>query len=146
MKYVRILQTSTDTPPTAATPCIKIGIENSAIPEAPGVGLTSIAIQSDNCLAKTSRFCTESKKMYKTALSIKNLEVQLTKVTPNVFNHIIFVAPFKLSDACIHSFVKVSAQSFHLLNHLILNNIKKISRVLFGRINKTNKINSVNAQ
>ena len=146
MKYVRILQTRTDTPPTKATPCMKIGRENSAIPEAPGVGLTSIAIQSDNCLAKTSTFWTESKKMYKTALSIKNLDVQLTKVTPSVFNHIVAVAPFKLSDACIHSSVNVSAQRFHLLSNLILNNVKKISRVLFGLINKTHKINSVNTQ
>nr|AOE11843.1 hypothetical protein [uncultured bacterium] len=143
---MRVLQTSTETPPTTATPCMKIGRENSAIPEAPGVGLTSIAIQSDNCLAKTSRFCTESKNMYKTAFSIKNLEVQLTKVTPIVFTHIVVVAPFKLSDALIHSSVNDSAQSFHLLNNLILNNVKKISRVFFGRINKTNKINSVKMQ
>ena len=84
--------------------------------------------------------------MYKTAFRIKNLEVQLTKVTPRTFNHIIVVAPFKLSEASIHSSVNPSAQICHLLNPLSLKKIKKSSRVLLGAINKINKHFSLNQE
>ena len=116
------------------------------MPEAPGVGLTNMAIQSDSWRAKTSKFCTESKKMYRTALSIKNLAVQLTKVTPNVFNHIPRVAPLKLAEASIHSWVTFSTFKPHLFSPGNLKICRSTFLVALGAINRTNSIKIVMAQ
>ena len=114
MKYVRVRQTSA-TPPIAAIEIAEVkdgptnvGKATSAMPEAPGVGLSSITIHIANCLATISACGMDSINAIKIALRVKNLAVQLNSVDPNAPAQNLNERPFKLSDAKLHSLVQSS--------------------------------------
>ena len=107
---------------------------NSAIPLAPGVGLTSISNQSISCFPRSTMCCKAFKeiKAITKAFIIKYRLIQANTVAPKVFNQKTSSFFFIIEAVTMISLEKVSAEFFHLLNHLSLVIAKSVFPISLG--------------
>lgn len=99
--YVSNLQTNTSAVQAVGAstkgskPVKNVGKANSASPAEPGVGLTSITVQSDSCLAQMSNCDTSIQSMTgatnasNTAFKVRNRAVQLSAVAQAAAHHVV---------------------------------------------------------